>query len=68
MIDYLYLFVLHGSFIFGHVDSIEGSIALVEIECEDSVEHKFVYINKKKCIPKEGQAVLLNDYEIIKCL
>ena len=68
MMDFLYMFILNGSFVFGHVDNIENSIALVEIEFDNKIEHKFVFINKKRCVPKEGQAVLLNDYEIIKCL
>ena len=66
--DYLWLFILNGSFIFGYVDKVEDHLALVEIKSNDSIEHKFVFINKKICIPKEGQAVFMNHYEIIKCL
>ena len=68
MTNYLYIFILHGSFIFGHVDKIEDSVALVEIKTNKGIKYKHVSINDKVCSPKEGQGVLLNDYEIIKCL
>ena len=64
----LFWLMISGAFYIGNVDSIEGSVAVVEYKIEDTFEYKYISINKEICVPHEGQIVFFNDVEIIKCL
>ena len=63
----LFWFIISGVFYVGNVDSIEGSVAVVEYKIEDTFEYKYISINKEICVPREGQTVFFNEVEIIKC-
>tara|TARA_B100000579_G_scaffold437384_1_gene466502 strand:- start:3136 stop:3348 length:213 start_codon:yes stop_codon:yes gene_type:complete len=65
----LFLFILNGFFISGNVDLIEGDVAVVEFNNQNGVQYKSVSINKKICVPKEGQRVMVSsNNEIIFCM
>jgi len=60
--------LLAGVLLFGHVDQIEGTVAIIEYQQNKQLRYREVDIIKTSCIPVEGQAVLFDRQQIVVCL